>query len=143
MKIIDIAREKISVDFDKNKNLVLKSIIVYANNKKREEKTVLTKAQVNELLKAKQREVFMHLLTKKFDVVAKLKRDAQAKKANLCKNTAYCVIADNVASFLKHDSVKYINANANKKTAKKAVKKTAKKAVKKTAKKAVKKTAKK
>lgn len=139
MKISEIVREKISVDFDKNKNLLLKSIIIYANNKKREDKTTLTKAQVNELLRAKQREVFMHLLTKKFDVVAKLKRDAQAKKNHLCKNTAYCVIADNVAKFLHNDNVKYVNTtsakNTAKRSAKKAVKKIAVKKNKKTAKK--------
>ena len=65
----------------------------------------------------------MHLLTKKFDVIAKLKRDAQAKKAHLCKNTAYCVIADHVAKFLNNDSAKYVNKSSAKKTAKTAKRK--------------------
>lgn len=122
----EIVRQKFDVDFDKNKNLVLTSIKIYANNRERKDTAKLTRAQVSELMRAKSRELFMHTLTKKFNVIEALKCDSKAKKARLCKNTAYCTTADNIASFLKLNAVKYVNAHS--KTSKKSIKKSAKSA---------------
>ncbi len=125
-KKTEIIRERLTAEFDKNKNIVLKSIKIFANDKTREDKAILTRAQVNELRATKNRAVFLSLLSKKFDVVAKLKCDAQAKKHHLCKNTAYCVTADKVSQLLNNDAVKYVNRNAIKKTViKKAAQKKA------------------
>jgi len=127
-KVVEIVREKINIEQDKNKNVVLQSIKYFANDSKRVDSAKLTRSQVEDLLKTKERAVFLHKLHKTYKIASQLKVDSEAKKQHLCKNTAYCTSADNLARFLQNDAVKYINKHVDNTTAqKKAVKSTAKK----------------
>ena len=122
--MVKIARQQFIADFDKNKNLVLQSTKLFVNGKKHIDKCILTKKQISELLRIKERALFMHKV-RELNVVTDLHLTSKDKKAGICANTGYCTSADGIARALNHIKVKYINVSATKKTATKKSKKTA------------------
>lgn len=122
-----IIRQKLLVNFDKNKNLLLQSIKLFANNKARVDKAILTKSQVALLLKQKNIDAFNNVLIKQFKTISALKLDSQAYKNKLCKHVRYRSTTNRIAHVLNRDNLQTIYDVAKKTSAKKT---SAKKTVK-------------
>lgn len=127
----NIIRMKQKAYFDKNKNIVLESVKLYANKKAVNDKVILTKAMLLDLSKSKDVRDFRNKFIRKYDIVKKLNLDSQAYKKALCSHVRYFSHANKVAELLKKENFALVyEAKKDKKAKTKAVKTTAKKSVK-------------
>ena len=122
-----ILRMRHKVTINKNHTALLESIKVYAKRQK-VDKVLLSKTQLDDLMKSRTVDEYRDKFIKKFKLVDKLNLSSRAFKAKLCSHARYFAHANLLAKKLNRDKLMLIYAKkSTAKISKKFLKSLAKK----------------
>lgn len=99
-----IVKMKHTAGYDKNKNILLQSVKVYANKKARTDKFLITKNVIKDLIRSKSTKEFRIKFIKKYGLVDKVNLGSKAFKAGLTSHVRYYALPNKVAKMLGRDN---------------------------------------